>query len=195
MYSYIKGRVELKTADYLVVDNSGIGYKVFTSISTLNKLEAGQQVKVHTYMYVREDVISLFGFITPEELRVFELLITVSGIGPKVANSVLSALSPSKFSLAVITGDVQSLKAVPGIGLKTAQRIILELKDKLKSDEALEGGQSQPPGSDGNVSEAVSALQVLGYSAHEALKALRNIEVDTLNIEEVVRQALKNLSR
>lgn len=195
MYSYIKGRIDNKTADYFVIDNNGIGYKIFSSFSTLDKLEIAKEAKIYTYMHVREDILSLYGFLSPEELRMFELLITVSGIGPRVANSVLSALSPSKFSLAVITGDVQSLKSVPGIGLKTAQRVILELKDKLKAEETLDTSGVKLMNDNDNVSEAVSALQVLGYSAQEAVKALKSVEVDSLDIEEIIKQALKSLGR
>lgn len=195
MYAYIKGRIDHKAADYLVIDNGGIGYKVFTSLSTLDRLETGQEVKVHTYTHVREDIFSLYGFLTPEELRVFELLISVSGIGPKAANSVLSSLSPSKFGLAVITGDVQALKSVSGIGLKTAQRIILELKDKMKNSDAFEKSEALEPAADDNSSEAVNALQVLGYSAVEAARVLRSIDTDNMEIEEIIKQALKKLSK
>lgn len=193
MYSYIKGRIDHRAADYFVIDNNGIGYKVFSSLSTLDKLSAGLEVKVFTYMYVREDIISLYGFLTPEELRIFELLISVSGIGPKVANSVLSALTPSKFGLAVITGDVQILKSISGIGLKTAQRIILELKDKMKTEEAFDKSEVQISDTNDNISEAINALQVLGYSASEAVKVLKSVDVDNLDIEEVIKQALKKL--
>lgn len=193
MYSYIKGKIDSKATDYLIIDNNGIGYRIFSALSTLEKIEAGQEAKIYTYMHVREDNISLYGFLTSEELRVFELLISVSGIGPKVANSVLSALSPSKFGLAVITQDVQGLKSVPGIGMKTAQRIILELKDKLKTEDAIDRTQVQISDASSNMSEAVNALQVLGYSSAEALKVLKTIETDNMDIEEVIKEALKRL--
>ena len=195
MYSYIKGKIDNKTSDYLVIDNNGIGYRIASAMSTLERIEAGQEAKIYTYMHVREDNISLYGFLTSEELRVFELLISVSGIGPKVANSVLSSLSPSKFGLAVITGDVQGLKSVPGIGLKTAQRIILELKDKLKTEDAIDSAQVQMLDGNDNVSEAVNALQVLGYSTAEALKVLRTIDTENMDIEGVIKEALKKLAR
>ncbi len=195
MYSYIKGRIDHRAADYFVIDNNGIGYKVFSSLSTMDKLNAGLEVKVYTNMYVREDIINLYGFLTPEELRIFELLISVSGIGPKVANSVLSALTPSKFGVAVITGDVQALKSIPGIGLKTAQRIILELKDKMKTEEAFDKHEQQINGTNDNISEVVNALQVLGYSASEAVKALKPVDVDNLDIEDVIKHALRNLGK
>ena len=195
MYSYIKGRIEYKATDYFVMDNNGMGYKIFSSLSTIDKLEIGQEAKAYTYMYVREDLICLYGFSSPEELRVFELLISVSGIGPKVASAVLSSLSPSKFGLALITGDVQVLKSVPGIGLKTAQRMILELKDKMKTNEVLDVPQVEICNSNDSVSEAINALQVLGYSAVEAMKVLKSIDVNNLGVEDIIKQSLKNLSR
>jgi Holliday junction DNA helicase RuvA len=195
MYAYIKGIVEYKAAEYLVIENQGIGYKIITSLSTLDKVEIGKEVKIFTYLHVREDIFAMYGFLTPEELRVFELLISVSGIGPKVANSILSSLSPSKFSLSVITADVGALKSVSGVGLKTAQRIILELKDKLKNEQAIEPSVSNIlDDSVGNMSEAMSALQVLGYSSNEAARALKGIDAD-LNLEETIRRALKNMNK
>ena len=196
MYSYIKGKIEHKASDYLVIENNGIGYRISTALSTLEKLVIGQEAKIHTYLHVREDAFSLYGFLTPEELRVFELLISVSGIGPKVANSVLSTLSPSKFSLAVITSDVTALKSVSGVGLKTAQRVILELKDKLKTEQSIvEMDLSFIDNSSENHNEAVDALQVLGYSRIEAIKALKGVESKDLSVEDAIKFALKNINR
>ena len=136
MYAYIKGTLEIKTAEYVVVETAGIGYKIFMSETAIDKLgEIGSMVKVHTYLRVREDDMSLYGFNTNEELRMFELLLSVSGVGAKSAIVILSNITPSSFALAVITDDVEQLKKLPGIGPKTAQRIILELKDKLKAVE------------------------------------------------------------
>ena len=133
MYSYIKGIIELKFNDFIVVDVNGIGFKIYMSQTAINNLpEIGEQVKIFTHMQVREDDISLFGFNTQEELRMFELLIGVSGIGAKSAISMLSNIEPSSFAIAVISDDVDRLTKLPGIGKKTAQRVILELKDKLK---------------------------------------------------------------
>lgn len=194
MFAYIKGKVTYKSTDYFIIETNGIGYKIFSSLSTLDKLEVNtKEFKIYTYLYVREDVINLYGFLSSEELRVFELLITVSGIGPKAANSILSVLSPSQFSLAVITGDVKALKSIPGIGLKTAQRIILELKDKLRTEEAIE--KAELTKLDDNISEAVCALQVLGYSAVEAVRALKSIDTENLSLEEMIKRALKTLSK
>ena len=139
MYAYIKGTLEIKTTGYVVVEtNNGIGYKIFMSESAIERLnDIGSTVKIFTYMRVREDDISLYGFNTNEELRMFELLLSVSGIGAKSAINILSNITPSSFALAVITNDVNALKKLPGVGPKSAQRVILELKDKIKTEEAI----------------------------------------------------------
>lgn len=190
MFAFIKGTIEAIARDYMIIENNGVGFKVYSALSTLDKLVTGKEAKVYTYMHVREDNISLFGFLTQEELRIFELLISVSGIGPKVAISVLSGLSPSKFSLAVITNDTAVLKSISGIGLKTAQRIILELKDKVKSEDGIEVAPESPD-LGGKKLEALNALQVLGYSSREALNMLSKVDVDSLDIEDIIKQALK----
>ena len=134
MFAYIKGSLEEKGNNYVVIEVSGIGYKIFMSETAISKMcDLGETIKVHTYYYVREDNISLYGFLTKEELKMFELLLSVSGIGAKSAITMLSNISPSSFALAVISNDVNSLKKIPGVGPKSAQRIILELKDKLKT--------------------------------------------------------------
>ena len=139
MISYIKGNLENKNIDSVVLDVGGIGYKIYMSANSIKKIgEVGNAVKVHTYMRVREDDISLYGFCTNEELRMFEQLIGVSGVGAKSALTILANISPSSFALAIISGDVNSLKSLPGIGAKSAQRMILELKDKLKTQDAIE---------------------------------------------------------
>ena len=136
MFSYIKGSLEEKSSNYVVIDVMGIGYKIFMSDSSINSIgEIGEKVKVHTHYHVREDDISLYGFLTNEELRMFELLLQVSGIGAKSAITMLSNISPSSFALAVLSNDVDSLKKIPGIGPKSAARIILELQDKLKKEQ------------------------------------------------------------
>ena len=136
MFAYIKGSLEEKSSNYVVIDVMGVGYKIFMSESSINSIgEIGEKVKVHTHYHVREDDISLYGFLTNEELRMFELLLQVSGIGAKSAITMLSNISPSSFALAVLSNDVDSLKKIPGIGPKSAARIILELQDKLKKEE------------------------------------------------------------
>ena len=134
MFAYIKGTFESRTMDYIVVDVNGIGYKIFMSENSMKNIgEIGTIVKVHTYLKVREDDVSIYGFSSVEELRMFELLVSVSGIGAKSAITILSNIEPSTFAVAVVSNDVNTLKKLPGIGAKSAQRIILELKDKLKS--------------------------------------------------------------
>ncbi|WP_369011691.1 Holliday junction branch migration protein RuvA [Acetivibrio thermocellus] len=201
MFAYIGGRLEYKNNDFLIVESNGVGYRIFTSLSTISGIgEIGQEVKVYTYLYVREDVISLYGFLTQEELNVFELLISVSGVGPKAAVSVLSAISPSRFSLAVITDDVKTLTKAQGIGKKIAQRIILELKDKIKKEQLTEYAQSEEGGKvldtdSSKMAEAVSALMVLGYSPAEANKAVSAVYREDMDIETIIKNALKGLAR
>ena len=161
--------------------------------------EMGKMVKVFTYMRVREDDVSLYGFCTNEELRMFELLLSVSGIGAKSAISILSAITPSSFALAVISNDLAKLKKLPGVGAKSAQRIILELQDKLKTEEAISKGEEMMTASlvQGNdeVAEAMSALQVLGYTRRECEQAFEKMDTSRLGVEEMIKAALKNLAR
>ena len=142
MYAYIKGTLETKSTNYVVVENNGIGYKIYMSVKSIGTIgEIGSNVKVHIHYHVREDNISLYGFNTEEELRMFEILINVSGIGTKSAIAMLSDITPSSFALAVINNNVSRLTKIPGVGTKTAQRLILELKDKLKSESKSESDE------------------------------------------------------
>ena len=202
MFAYIKGSLEVKTTGYVVVETNGIGYKIFMSETAIEKLgEIGKEVKIHTYMRVREDDVSLYGFNTNEELRMFELLLSVSGIGAKSAISILSNITPSSFALAVITNDINTLKKLPGIGVKSAQRVILELKDKLKTEEITKTDKAptiemkQKVQEDDRVSEAISALQVLGYSRKEIDTAIGKIDTAELTVEDIIRKGLNNLAR
>ena len=202
MFAYIKGNLEVKTTGYVVVETNGIGYKIFMSETAIEKLgEIGKEVKIHTYMRVREDDVSLYGFNTNEELRMFELLLSVSGIGAKSAISILSNITPSSFALAVITNDINTLKKLPGIGVKSAQRVILELKDKLKTEEITKTDKAptiemkQKVQEDDRVSEAISALQVLGYSRKEIDTAIGKIDTAELTVEDIIRKGLNNLAR
>ncbi len=157
-----------------------------------------EKVTLYTYFYVREDAMNLYGFLTQEELGMFELLITVSGVGPKAAMAVISAVSPSKFGLAVITDDVKSLVKAQGIGNKMAQRIILELKDKIKKEQLADIGKPETVAvgkENSRVSEAVSALMVLGYTALEASKAVSAVYSDEMDLESIIKGALKGLAR
>lgn len=201
MYAYIKGTLEIKTAQYVVVETAGIGYKIFMSETAIDKLgEIGTQVKIHTYLRVREDDMSLYGFNTNEELRMFELLLSVSGVGAKSAIVILSNITPSSFALAVITDDVSKLKKLPGIGPKTAQRIILELKDKLKAVEDTDKGEleemlSKKEADSVKVSEAMSALQVLGYTRKEIEKAFEQFDKSELSVEDIIKKGLLFLAK
>lgn len=179
-----------------MIDNHGIGYRVFSSESSLRRIRLDQDEKIYTYLHIREDIMDLYGFLTQEELTTFELLISVSGVGPKVGLALLSSLPPSEFALAVVTGNSKTITKAPGVGPKMAQRIILELKDKLKNDSFLGTGVSESfgtePVEDGN--EAVSALIVLGYSPSEAKKAVADAGT-TGSTEETVKAALKLLMK
>ncbi len=198
MFAYIKGSLEQKESNFVVIDVQGIGYKIFMPSKSIENLgEIGQIVKVHTYYYVREDNISLYGFSSNEELRMFELLISVSGVGAKSAIIMLSEISPSSFALAVISDDVSKLVKIPGVGKKTAARIILELKDKLKSEEALDKTEeiTNAIQEDGKGAEAIAALQVLGYAKKEIEKVFEKIDIKNLELEDIIKQALKYLAR
>lgn len=203
MLAYIKGILEIKTKGYIVVEAGGLGYKIFMPESTIAKAgNIGDKVQIHTFMRVREDDVSLYGFLTNEELCMFELLLSVSGIGAKGALGILSNITPSQFALAVISNDVAILKKVPGIGPKTAQRAILELKDKLKKDQEIAVAEGEEASNiekvikeDEKVAEAISALQVLGYSKREIVEALQNVELTSLSVEDIIRKGLANLSK
>lgn len=196
MFAFIQGTLQYAFKDYLIIEAQGVGYKVFTAHSTLCQLPLiGEKVKIHTHLHVREDAMMLYGFMTPEELQLFELLITVSGIGPKVALGVLSSIRLSEFSLLVMSGDAKGLTKAPGIGLKTAQRIILDLKDKINSQQP-ELELTVPAAQENPVqSEAVSALMVLGYGTEEASKAIEAIYTTSLPLEQIIKKALQVLSR
>ena len=200
MFAYVKGSLEGKANNYVVIDVSGIGYKVFMSETAIENLgEIGDQVKVYTHYHVREDDISLYGFLTNEELRMFELLISVSGVGAKSAITMLSNISPSSFALAVISNDTTKLVKIPGIGAKTAARIVLELKDKLKTEDSINNSKASKDikeaiKDDDKVSEAISALQVLGYNKKEIEKAFEKLDKDTLSVEDLIRKGLTILS-
>ena len=195
MYAYIKGKVVTKTNTYIIIENNGIGYKIFMSQKAIDKINE-EEIKIHTYYYVREDNISLYGFLSNDELRMFELLLSVSGIGAKSAITMLSEISTSDFAMAVITNDTSKLIKIPGIGAKSAARIILELKDKLKNEDAIvkENNEIKAKIVDEEiVSEAVEALQILGYSKKEIDKVLEKLNIEGLSTEEIIKVALKQL--
>ncbi len=196
MISYIKGKLEAKNLDNVIIEVGGIGYKIFMSANSMDRLgETGTEVKVHTYMRVREDDISLYGFCTNEELKMFEQLLGVSGVGAKSALSILANISPSSFALAIITGDLNTLKSLPGIGAKSAQRMILELKDKMKTQEAIEPEfiPVQNTVKNDKAKDAIEALQVLGYSRRDIDLAISKIDTNELSVEDIIKQGLKYL--
>lgn len=200
MFAYIKGTLEEKSTNYVVIDVGGIGYKIFMSNISINEIgELGKLVKVHTYYYVRENDVSLYGFLHHDELKMFELLLSVSGIGAKSAIAMLSNITPAGFACAIISNNVALLKKIPGIGPKTAQRIILELQDKLKSEEELAKNDEQTeisfvPDTE-NVNEAMQALQILGYNKKEIDKAFEKIANTDVSVEELIKKGLSILSR
>ena len=198
MFYYVNGTVAELEAGLAVIDCGGVGYACATTNYTLSQLKKGERAKLYTYLNVREDAMELFGFASQSELRSFKMLIGVSGVGPKAALSILSSTTPQQLAMAVVMGDEKALTAAPGIGKKIAQRIILELKDKLAKEQASFG-----PDTGGSVpltvlpndkaKEAGAALAVLGYSGSEVAAALKGIDIDTLPLEEIIRQALKRM--
>ena len=199
MFAYIKGSLEMKSSGYIVIDINGLGYKVFMSQNNIDTIgELHDIIKVFTYVKVREDDISIFGFKTQEELKMFELLISVSGVGAKSALVMLSCIEPSDFAIAVISNDVKVLTKVPGIGNKSAQRIILELKDKLKEEqleEKLKDSSKKLKDNSENINEASSGLMVLGYSKKDIEKAFEHLDIDNLSIEDLIKKGLILLSQ
>ncbi len=195
MFAYLRGKLVLKSAENVVIDVGGVGYDLQIPHSTYILLpDLDSEVKLYTYMAVREDNVSLFGFYSLEEKKIFEQLISVSGIGPKLAAGVLSDITPADFSLAVITDDVNRLVKISGIGKKTAQRIIIELKDKMKSVEMDNTDEAPVLRSvvSNDVEEAISALQVLGYPNKDAVSMVNAVIREDMKVEEIVKLALKN---
>ena len=194
MYAYIKGILTYKNYPVVVIEAGGVGYKINTTTNTIGKLpELGEMVTLYTHLNVKEDIMELYGFYTKEELSVFELLISVSGVGPKVGATILSSVNPESFVVAVATGDTKSITKAQGVGPKLAARIILELKDKINKDGGVKIPESVSQGQSLEVNdEAVEALMVLGYSQAEAKKAVAGL---TGSVEEIISIALKNLMK
>lgn len=209
MLAYIKGNLEMKMTGYVVIDVGGLGYKVFMSEAGIENLgNIGDVVKVHTYYRVREDDISIYGFNTLEELKMFELLLGVSGVGARIALTMLATCTPSEFAIAIVSEDVNALTSIPGIGPKSAKRIILELKDKIKKEQEVEAVREQIDKKQkeenklnevvqikGKLSEVTAALQVLGYNKKEIERALQKLDYKELSTEELIRKGLSLLSR
>ena len=196
MINHLKGIVEAKKENYIIIDVNGIGYKVFMPDNSIQNLNLEENTKIYTYLRVSEDEINLYGFLSFEELTMFELLISVGGIGSKSAIKILSNIAPSKFALAVISNDVGSLKKLPGIGAKTAQRIILELKDKLKTESSIDETEEKEHNLfiEENAKDAIDALQVLGYTRKDIEGTLEKIDIKGKTVEEIIKLGLKNLS-
>lgn len=204
MYSYIKGELVKRTDDYVVVDNNGIGYEILCPAAlSLNLGDIGSQVTCWIYQSVREDDISLYGFASPEEKDMFLLLITVSGIGPKVAHSICSQMDPGTLAMTVINGDVKALTSVKGLGKKGAERIILEISDKLKKSGAAASSTvsklTVPSGGrvivNNDVADAVEALMVLGYKEADAQEAVNSVYEDGIDLQELIRRSLRALAK
>lgn len=203
MIAYIRGELASLEEDKVLVDVGGIGYGVFMSAQAMSLLPpVGNEVKIHTYLNVKEDAMQLFGFLTRDDLHVFKLLIGVSGIGPKGGQAILSVLSPDDLRFAIMAGDVKAISAAPGIGKKTAEKLIVELRDKLSIEDALEHAVSeknvpmsgQAGGNSEIQGEAVQALVALGYGSTEALRAVRQVEITgDMEVEELLKQSLKHM--
>ena len=199
MFYYVNGIVAEIDANLAVIDCNGVGYACATTNYTLSQLKKGEKAKLYTYLNVREDAVDLFGFASQSELNSFKMLLGVSGVGPKAALSILSSTTPGNLAMSVVMGDEKALTAAPGIGKKIAQRIILELKDKLAKEQAsgsFEVGGSVPViVQNSKASEASAALAVLGYTAQDIALALNGIDMEALPVEEIIRQALKKMVR
>ena len=198
MFYYVNGTVAHLAPYLAVIDCGGVGYACRTTNNTLARLKKGETARLYTYLNVREDAMELYGFYSENELNCFQLLIGVSGVGPKAALSILSSSTPETLAMSIITGDEKALTVAPGIGKKIAQRVILELKDKLAKGQIAPGGESY--GGTGvtvipenKSSEAAAALAVLGYSTAEIGVALKGIDLDALSLEEIIKQALKKM--
>lgn len=198
MIGYIKGAVEGISADYILLECHDIGYQIYTSGMALARITMHQEMKIYTYLHVREDGVTLFGFPTTEELNTFKLLIGVSGIGPKVALAVLSALTVQELALAVMAGDTKTITKANGIGAKGAARLIMELKDKMQVEDAFATTEipdtTDIATSQDGVQDTVMALVSLGYSDTEALKAIKQVPgADTMDSEQLLKAALKKI--
>lgn len=199
MFYYLEGTVAELLPYLAVIDCGGVGYACKTTNNTLSSLKKGQRGKLYTYLNVGEDIFDLYGFATQNELNSFKMLLGVSGVGPKAALAILSVGTPETLAMAIVTGDEKTLTMAPGIGKKIAQRIILELKDKMAKETAagldFSDGKGAPaaPVFTSKATEAAQALAVLGYSSQEAAAALKGIDVENLPLEEIIRQSLRKM--
>lgn len=202
MYSYIHGELVERNLDHVVIDVNGIGYMIYLSGLSMEQLPMiGSEIKVHTYLYLREDLMMLYGFLDRDELEMFKLLLGVSGIGPKGAMAILSTLSADDLRFAILSGDSKTISKAPGVGGKTAQRVVLELKDKMSLEDAFEKklareGEATGPKLDSIAkNDAIMALTALGYSSAESLKAVSKLEItEDMDVEDILKAALKSMS-
>ena len=204
MYSYIKGELTEVNLDHIVVEANGIGYMIFVPTNTFSYLPSlHEDIKVYTYLYIREDAMILYGFLTKDDLEMFKLLITVNGIGPKGGLAVLSTLSSDDLRFAILSDDAKAIAKSPGVGAKTAQRVILDLKDKMSLEDAfekkMEHNKTAGAGDRSVLSslknDAILALTALGYSSTESMKAVSKVEIDdSMDVENVLKSALKFMS-
>jgi len=199
--AYIKGTVEQLSGQSVTLDNQGIGYIINASPATLSRLpKKGEPTQLYTHMQVKEDGISLFGFLTPEELQMYNLLISVSGVGPKVGMSILAALTPAQIVTAIANGDAIAFSKAPGVGKKTAQRISLELQDKIKSKDsagnfASDTATTMAVGTSSEKQDAIDALLALGYSYNESLRVVLEVAVEGMTVEQIIKGALKKMAQ
>lgn len=197
MFYYVEGTVAEKLPYLAVIDCGGVGYACATTNHTLSALKKGEKARLYTYLYVREDIFDLYGFSSQSELHSFRMLLSISGVGPKAALAILSVSTPEALAMAILGGDEKALTVAPGIGKKIAQRIILELKDKLAKEEltgVLPAAGSGGGGfSGGKAAEAAAALSVLGYTQQDISVALKGVDLEGLPLEEIIRQSLKKM--
>lgn len=200
MLAFVKGKLDTVTEDYIIVENQGNGYEILVPGSVIQAMpQVGNEVKIYTYLYVREDVLQLYGFLTKDQLDMFKLLITVNGIGPKGALGILTVMDVDALRLAILSDDAKSIAKSPGIGAKTAGKLILELKDKCHLENILDsGGDRTSPlaetADSGARNDAIQALVALGYSASEAAAAVRKVKIsEDMSVEDILKQSLKNV--
>lgn len=202
MISFIKGELTAITENGIVLENNNVGYEINVPLSVMSELpNTGNEVKIYTYLYVREDALKLYGFLTRDDLMIFKLLITVNGIGPKGALGILSTITPDDLRFAVLADDVKTISKAPGIGAKTASKLILELKDKLKLEDAFETRLENKEQININTAssdvrnEAIMALTALGYTSADAMKAVRKVIItEDMEVEDVLKSSLKYIA-
>ncbi len=194
MIAYIRGTLEYIDVNNIIVENNGIGYQIMVPLSVVEQLpNVGSEVRIHIYMNVREDAVKLFGFLDRDDLDMFKKLITVNGIGPKGALGILSVMTPDDLRFAILSDDAKAIAKAPGIGAKTASKLVLELKDKVDLEEAFEK-KSANVANDNIKNEAIQALVALGYSQSDALRGVSNVEiVDGMSVEELLKAGLKKM--